>query len=179
MKCSVSSNNSSNVNPNSNNQGADRAAGYPVTRASARNSVPAQAPEWVRPADRRHLPLAQAVWVHRVRPAAAVVLAGEAPVVGRARVAVALAAVLVAAVPAAPVVVVPVVVVPVAVAPVVVMAVVKVGGMLAAVVAVAVAAPAQDRPVLAGPARKSLERPRKPQAEHRARSVPGRPIRGA
>lgn len=173
MKCSVSSNNSSNVNPNSNNQGADRAAGYPVTRASARNSVPAQAPEWVRPADRRHLPLAQAVWVHRVRPAAAVVLAGEAPVVGRARVAVALAAVLVAAVLAAPAVAVPVAVVPAA--PVVVMAVVKVGGMLAA----AVAAPAQDRPVLAGPARKSLERPRKPQAEHRARSVPGRPIRGA
>lgn len=177
MKCSVSSNNSSNVNPNSNNQGADRAAGYPVTRASARNSVPAQAPEWVRPADRRHLPLAQAVWVHRVRPAAAVVLAGEAPVVGRARVAVALAAVLAAPAVAAPAVAVPVAVVPAA--PVVVMAVVKVGGMLAAVVAVAVAAPAQDRPVLAGPARKSLERPRKPQAEHRARSVPGRPIRGA
>ena len=164
MKCSVSSNNSSNVNPNSNNQGADRAAGYPVTRASARNSVPAQAPEWVRLADHLHLPPAQAVRVHRVRPAAQVAvveLAEEAPVVGRARVAVALAV--------ARVVAVPVVVVRVA------MAVVKVAGVPAAL-----AAQAQDRPVLAAPARKSLERPRsKRQAEHPARSALGQPIRGA
>jgi hypothetical protein len=169
MRCSVSSNNSSNVNPNSNNQGADRAAGYPVTRASARNSVPAQAPEWVRLADHLHLPPAQAVRVHRVRPAAQVAvveLAEEAPVVGRARVAVALA---VARVVAVPVVVVPVVVVRVA------MAVVKVAGVPAAL-----AAQAQDRPVLAAPARKSLERPRsKRQAEHPARSALGQPIRGA
>ena len=169
MTCSVSSNNSSNVNPNSNNQGADRAAGYPVTRASARNSVPAQAPEWVRLADHLHLPPAQAVRVHRVRPAAQVAvveLAEEAPVVGRARVAVAL---VVARVVAVRVVAVRVVVVRVA------MAVVKVAGVPAAL-----AAQAQDRPVLAAPARKSLERPRsKRQAEHPARSALGQPIRGA
>jgi len=169
MRCSVSSNNSSNVNPNSNNQGADRAAGYPVTRASARNSVPAQAPEWVRLADHLHLPPAQAVRVHRVRPAAQVAvveLAEEAPVVGRARVAVAL---VVARVVAVRVVAVRVVVVRVA------MAVVKVAGVPAAL-----AAQAQDRPVLAAPARKSLERPRsKRQAEHPARSALGQPIRGA
>jgi hypothetical protein len=174
MRCSVSSNNSSNVNPNSNNQGTDRAAGYPVTRASARNSVPAQAPEWVRLADHLHLPPAQAVRVHRVRPAAQVAvveLAEEAPVVGRARVAVALAVarVVVARVVVARVVAVPVVVVRVA------MAAVKVAGVPAAL-----AAQAQDRPVLAAPARKSLERPRsKRQAEHPARSALGQPIRGA